>query len=153
MSDKLSLSHVHDGQPGMVSVASKPVTSRFANSVTQVRMPSWVTDLFVAGDFVSKKGPVFATAIIAGTMAAKNTSSLIPLCHHLALDHVGLTIVIEEPGLVVINCEVTASCKTGVEMEALTGASIAALTLYDMCKGLTKDIEICETKVLVKRTA
>ena len=98
----------------------------------------------------TKKGPVFQTAILAGIMAAKRTSELIPLCHPLALSKVGIDININDKREVVIQCTAKLSDRTGVEMEALTGASIAALTIYDMCKAFSHDIIIKETRLVEK---
>jgi cyclic pyranopterin phosphate synthase len=93
---------------------------------------------------------VFQTAIIAGIMAAKKTGDLIPLCHPLGLDNCNVTIRINEQQEVVVDCTASITAKTGVEMEALVGASIAALTIYDMCKAMSHDIVIKETKLISK---
>ena len=98
----------------------------------------------------TKKGPVFQTAIIAGIMAAKKTGELIPLCHPLGLENCKLVISLNEQREVVIDCTASITAKTGVEMEALVGASIAALTIYDMCKAMSHDIVIRETKLIEK---
>ena len=103
-----------------------------------------------AGDIQTKKGPVFQTAIIAGTMGAKRTSELIPLCHPIGLDSCNIDIIINPDQQIQIDCTTTVTSKTGVEMEALTGASIAALTIYDMCKAMSHDIVILETKLMAK---
>ena len=104
----------------------------------------------INGDLQTKKGSVFQTAIIAGIMAAKKTGDLIPLCHPLGLDNCAITISLNETNEVVIDCTASITAKTGVEMEALVGASIAALTVYDMCKAMSHDIVIKETKLLSK---
>jgi cyclic pyranopterin phosphate synthase len=101
-------------------------------------------------DIQTKKGSVFQTAIIAGIMAAKKTGELIPLCHPLGLDNCQINIHFNDDQEVVIDCTATITAKTGVEMEALVGASIAALTIYDMCKALSHDIVIKETKLMAK---
>jgi cyclic pyranopterin phosphate synthase len=93
---------------------------------------------------------VFQTAIIAGIMAAKKTGELIPLCHPLGLDNCKIDIHINDKQQVVIDCTASIIAKTGIEMEALTGASVAALTIYDMCKALSHDIVIKETKLIEK---
>ena len=104
----------------------------------------------LAGDEIqSKKGPVFATAIIAGVMAAKKTHELIPFCHPLGLENCKITIDVDGRQAV-IDCHCKVHHKTGVEMEALTGASVAALTIYDMCKALSHDIVIGPTLLMVK---
>jgi cyclic pyranopterin phosphate synthase len=102
------------------------------------------------GDIHSKKGPVFQTAILAGIMAAKKTGDLIPLCHPLGMDNCNIDISVNDNNEVVIDCTATITAKTGVEMEALTGASVAALTIYDMCKAMSHDIVIKETKLMEK---
>jgi cyclic pyranopterin phosphate synthase len=101
-------------------------------------------------DIQTKKGPVFQTAIIAGTMAAKKTADLIPLCHPLALEDLKIDIQVKDDSAVIIKCTAVITSKTGVEMEALTGASVAALTIYDMCKAFSHDIVIKETKLIEK---
>jgi cyclic pyranopterin phosphate synthase len=105
---------------------------------------------FDNGEVQSNKGPVFQTAIIAGIMAAKKTGELIPLCHPLGLDNCKIDIHINELQEVVVECTTSLTAKTGVEMEALVGASIAALTIYDMCKAMSHDIVIKETKLMAK---
>ncbi|HWZ02165.1 MAG TPA: cyclic pyranopterin monophosphate synthase MoaC, partial [Mucilaginibacter sp.] len=102
------------------------------------------------GDLQTKKGSAFQTAIIAGIMAAKKTGDLIPLCHPLGLDNCNISIDVNEQNEIVIDCTASITAKTGVEMEALVGASIAALTVYDMCKAMSHDIIIKETKLLAK---
>ena len=146
-----TLTHVNsDGQPTMVDVADKTVSARTAVAEARVLLPVEVARSLADAGFATKKGPVFATAIIAGTMAAKRTHELIPFCHPLALEK--CRIDIESRGTeVVIRCEVGVHHKTGVEMEALTGASVAALTVYDMCKALSHDIRIESTRLIEKR--
>ena len=102
------------------------------------------------GDIQTKKGPVFQTAIIAGTMAAKKTSELIPFCHPLAIERCDFSIDFSGPDELTVRCEVAVSHKTGVEMEALTGASVAALTIYDMCKALSHEIVIADLRLVEK---
>jgi cyclic pyranopterin monophosphate synthase len=147
------LTHVDaSGRAGMVDVGSKGATRRVARAQSTVRLPPEVRELFRDGELHSKKGPVFQTAIIAGTMAAKKTSDLIPLCHPLPIEKCTLEIGFDESGvLVVIECEVATHHRTGVEMEAITGASVAALCVYDMCKAVSHDIVIAETKLLSKK--
>jgi cyclic pyranopterin phosphate synthase len=137
------------GAPSMVDVGAKAVTRRTARAEARVWLPREVHDKFVDGDIKGPKGPVFHTAILAGVMAAKKTDQLIPLCHSLPLDVCSITIVLEGEEAV-IDCAVATSHKTGVEMEALTGASVAALTLYDMCKALSHGIEIRNVRLLEK---
>jgi len=133
----------------MVDVGSKAVTFRTAVAESRVRFPLDVADRFRDGELYTKKGPVFQTAIIAGTMAAKRTSDIIPFCHPLALERCDITVSLHGD-VAVIECTVALHGKTGVEMEALTGASVAALTVYDMCKSLSHDIVIEETQLLSK---
>lgn len=134
----------------MVDVSEKAVTLRTATARSIVVMPVEVMEKFTDGDIQSKKGPVFQTAIIAGIMASKKTGELIPLCHPLGLDNCKINIHINEQQEVVIDCTTSITAKTGIELEALVGASIAALTVYDMCKALSHDIVIKETKLMEK---
>lgn len=145
------LSHVDaNNQPTMVDVTDKAVTERIAQARAYVRLPESVRALIEDGDIQGKKGPVFQTAIIAGTMAAKKTSELIPFCHPLPLSSVKFHIGFADDGRVVIDCTVKVTHNTGVEMEALTGASLAALTIYDMVKAISHDIVIEDTRLLAK---
>ncbi len=134
----------------MVNVGDKKVSLRTATARSIVSMPAEVIAHFTGGDIQSKKGSVFQTAIIAGIMAAKKTGELIPLCHPLGLDNCQIDIQINKKQELVIDCTATITAKTGVEMEALVGASIAALTVYDMCKAMSHDIIIKETKLMEK---
>jgi len=146
-----SFSHVDsDARPTMVDVGDKAVTKRTATAQTRVRFPHAVAAALRSQQFNTSKGPVFQTAIIAGTMAAKRTHELIPFCHPLGIENCKLAIDMEGDDAV-IHCTVSVHHKTGVEMEALTGASIAALTIYDMCKALSHDIVIAETRLVEKR--
>jgi cyclic pyranopterin monophosphate synthase len=146
------LSHLDDqGRPRIVDVGGKEVTRRVARARATVYLPADVRAQFVDGDLQTKKGPVFNTATIAGIMGAKKTSELIPLCHPIGMDNCTIDITMSESGEVVIDCTATVTHRTGVEMEALTGASIAALTIYDMCKGLSHDIVIRDVKLMEKR--
>jgi cyclic pyranopterin monophosphate synthase len=137
-------------RPTMVDVADKVVTKRTATAQTRVRFPAEVAEALRSQQFNTPKGPVFQTAIIAGTMAAKRTHELIPFCHPLGIEKCNLAIDMEGDDAV-IRCTVSVHHKTGVEMEALTGASVAALTVYDMCKALSHDIVIAETRLVEKR--
>jgi cyclic pyranopterin phosphate synthase len=146
-----NFSHLDEqGRATMVDVGEKKVTKRTATARTIVALPPEVLEQLTGGDIQTKKGSVFNTAIIAGIMAAKKTGDLIPLCHPLGLDNCHITIHINEQQEVVIDCTATITAKTGVEMEALVGASVAALTIYDMCKALSHDIIIKETKLMEK---
>lgn len=143
-------SHVNDqGLATMVDVSKKKTSLRKAVARSIVALPQEVYSKLIDGDIQTKKGSVFQTAIIAGIMAAKKTGELIPLCHPLGLDNCKIDIQIDKTELV-IECTATITSKTGIEMEALTGASIAALTVYDMCKALSHDIVIKEIKLMEK---
>jgi len=145
------LSHIDEGnQPTMVDVSEKSVTLRTAHARALVRFPEAVREAIHDGDIATAKGPVFQTAIIAGTMAAKKTHDLIPFCHPIGLDGCKIRIELNTDGDAQIDCETRVSHKTGVEMEALTGASVAALTIYDMCKALSHDIEIDRVHLVSK---
>lgn len=144
------LSHIDkDNKPTMVDVSGKTATDREAHARTIVRFPAVVAEHFADGDIQSAKGPVFATAIIAGVMAAKRTHELIPFCHPLGLDNCNITIAMDNSDAI-IDCICKVHHRTGVEMEALTGASVAALTVYDMCKALSHDISIIKTELVSK---
>jgi len=134
----------------MVDVSVKQVTHRTATARSIVSLPGEVLEHLTNDDIQTKKGSVFQTAIIAGIMAAKKTGDLIPLCHPLGLDNCKINIGLNEKQEVVIDCTASITAKTGVEMEALVGASIAALTVYDMCKAMSHDIIIKETKLIEK---
>ncbi len=134
----------------MVDVSNKQITKRTATAQCIVVLGEAIMQHLSGTDIQTKKGPVFQTAIIAGTMAAKKTSDLIPLCHPLALENCKIHISVNEAQEVVIRCTAVITSKTGVEMEALTGASVAALTIYDMCKAMSHAIVIKETKLISK---
>ena len=138
------------GRALMVDVSEKKISKRTATASTTVLLPAEVLDKLTEGDIQTKKGAVFQTAIIAGIMAAKKTGELIPLCHPLGLDNCSIQIHINDQQELIINCTASITAKTGVEMEALVGASLAALTVYDMCKALSHDIIIKETKLMEK---
>jgi len=150
MSEKV-LTHLDEqGRATMVDVSEKIISQRTAIAQSIVLLPDEVLSQLENGDLQTKKGSVFQTAIIAGIMAAKKTGDLIPLCHPLGLDNCKIDIQVNNDNEVVINCTASITAKTGVEMEALVGASIAALTIYDMCKALSHDIVIKETKLIAK---
>lgn len=145
------LSHIDkQNQPTMVDVGDKRVSERCAHARSIVVLPPVVAAQLVDGDIQTAKGPVFTTAIIAGVMAAKKTHELIPFCHPLGLDSCKINIELAENNRVIIDCRCRVHHKTGVEMEALTGASIAALTVYDMCKAMSHDIVISDTRLMEK---
>jgi len=134
----------------MVDVGEKEVTHRVAVAEARIRMPRAVALALRKSGHRTKKGPVFDTAIIAGVMAAKRTHELIPFCHPLALESCTVEIEQERAGTIVVRCRVAIHHRTGVEMEALTGASVAALTIYDMCKALSHDIRITDVRLMEK---
>ena len=147
----MTFSHLNEqGQATMVDVSGKQISQRTATARSIVSLPSEVLAQLTNGDIQTKKGSVFQIAIIAGIMAAKKTGDLIPLCHPLGLDNCNINIQLNKEQEVVIDCTASITAKTGVEMEALVGASIAALTVYDMCKALSHDIVIKETKLMEK---
>lgn len=144
------LTHVDSmNRPAMVDVGAKAVTRREATARSRVFLPAPVVEALAGDEIQSKKGPVFATAIIAGVMAAKKTHELIPFCHPLGLDKCDIRIHVEGDEAI-IDCTCRVEHKTGVEMEALTGASVAALTIYDMVKALSHDVTIRETRLMAK---
>jgi cyclic pyranopterin phosphate synthase len=133
----------------MVDVGDKPVTTRVAVAGATVQMRPTTLRLITAGGM--PKGDVLAVARLAGIMAAKRTADLIPLCHPLALSHVDVRLVPRRaPAAIEIEAAVRCDGKTGVEMEALTAASVAALTVYDMCKAVDRDIAITAVRLLRK---
>jgi cyclic pyranopterin phosphate synthase len=134
----------------MVDVGEKAVTKRTATARSIVVVADEIMEKFVGEDIHTKKGPVFQTAIIAGVMAAKKTGDLIPLCHPLGLENCQIFIKVIGKNDIEILCTASLSGKTGIEMEALTGASVAALTIYDMCKAMSHNIVIKETRLLEK---
>lgn len=144
-------SHIDSsGKATMVDVSVKAVTQRTATARAIVHLPDEVLAQLNEGDIQTKKGSVFQIAIVAGIMAAKKTGDLIPLCHPLGMDNCNINISINNDNEVVIDCTATISAKTGIEMEALVGASVAALTIYDMCKALSHNIVIKEVKLMKK---
>ncbi|MEK7431908.1 MAG: cyclic pyranopterin monophosphate synthase MoaC [Cyanobacteriota bacterium] len=145
------LTHIDENNnPSMVDVGDKLVTERTASARAIVLLPEEISKLFYNNDIQSKKGPVFHTAIIAGTMGSKKTPDLIPFCHPIGLENCKITIILKN-NEVIIDCHTKVTSKTGVEMEALTGASIAALTVYDMCKAMSHNIIIKEIKLIEKK--
>jgi len=168
------LSHLDSrDRPAMVDVGAKEVTHRVAAAEARIRLPRAVALALRKSGHRTKKGPIFDTAIVSGVMAAKRTHELIPFCHPLALENCAIEIEDvsgqksrllpagrkrrrrlsaenEGGGLIVVRCRVSVHHRTGVEMEALTGATVAALTIYDMCKALSHDIEITGIRLLQK---
>jgi len=143
------------GRPAMVDVGNKAITHRVARAGAVVHLPPALAGLLREGDIATRKGPIFQTAILAGIMGAKRTSDLIPLCHPLPLTDCKITIESRAASAdgsidVVIECRAATHGQTGVEMEALTGATVAALTLYDMGKGISHEITIGSIRLLEK---
>lgn len=147
---KKQLSHIDtNGQVNMVDVSYKSVSERSATAYGRVEFPKLVFETLAAQDFLGPKGSILQTAIIAGIQAAKKTSDLIPLCHPLRLSKINIDIRPIENTLEIV-CMVKCNERTGVEMEALTGVGISALTLYDMCKALSHDIKITNIQLQQK---
>ncbi|MGB1018731.1 MAG: cyclic pyranopterin monophosphate synthase MoaC [Chitinophagales bacterium] len=146
-----NLTHINkNGEPGMVDVGNKNITKRKAIAKTEMFLGKEILSLVKDKDISTKKGAVFQTAIIAGTMAVKQTANLIPLCHPLAIQGIKFEVNVLNEECIEILCAVSLEGKTGVEMEALTGASIAALTIYDMCKAINQNMIIKNTRLLEK---
>jgi cyclic pyranopterin phosphate synthase len=144
-------SHIDpSGNPSMVDVGDKAVTARSATARCVVTLPDAVMQALRDDEIHTKKGPVFQTAILAGVMGAKRTSELIPLCHPLGLEDCQVTIHVSGNNTLEVRCTAKIHGKTGVEMEALTGASVAALTIYDMCKAFSHDIRIGDLQLISK---
>jgi cyclic pyranopterin phosphate synthase len=137
-------------RPAMVDVGTKAVTLRTAVAEARVRLPRAVGAALRASGHRTKKGPVFDTAVIAGVMAAKRTHELIPFCHPLGIENCAIEIGQRSSLEIVVRCQVSVHHRTGVEMEALTGATVAALTIYDMCKALSHDIQIEHVRLIEK---
>lgn len=146
------LTHINENnQPQMVDVSDKNITSRLAVASGTVWVGEKIMQELQGGEIKTKKGPVFATAIIAATMAVKKTHELIPFCHPLILEKINVEINELDKERLQITCQVSCTGKTGVEMEALTGVHVAALTIHDMCKAMAPDIKV-ENIYLQKKT-
>jgi cyclic pyranopterin monophosphate synthase len=142
------LTHIDsDGRVQMVDVSAKPLVARKAVATGKIRLRRETLDL-ISNDQIAK-GNVFATARVAGIQAAKQTAQLIPLCHTLPLGEARIEIVTSNEGAEV-KCTAQTVAQTGVEMEALTGVTIALLTIYDMCKGVDKKMEISDVRLIEK---
>lgn len=145
------LSHLDVARrPTMVGVGAKAVTHRIAEAEARLALPAVVARALRASGHRSAKGPVFDTAIIAGIQAVKRTADIIPFCHPLPIEDCSITITRMAGNQLRVCCRVETHHKTGVEMEALTGASVAALTIYDMCKALSHEIRIVEVRLIHK---
>tara|TARA_R110001632_G_scaffold44744_3_gene113633 strand:- start:4433 stop:4906 length:474 start_codon:yes stop_codon:yes gene_type:complete len=146
-----NFSHINKkNQPKMVDVSDKNVTKRTAIAQASMFLGKEIISHFENEELTTKKGPVFQTAIIAGIQAVKKTSELIPMCHPLLINGVDIDINILDDESVEVFCKVTIEGKTGVEMEALTGASATCLTIYDMCKSISQQMVIKEVKLVEK---
>ena len=146
-----NFSHINKkNQPKMVDVSGKKISKRTAIARGNMFLGTAVISNFKEDELITKKGPVFQTAIIAGIQAVKKTSEIIPMCHPLLINGVDIEINIVDADHIEVLCKVTIEGKTGVEMEALTGASATCLIVYDMCKSITQDIIIKELKLLEK---
>ncbi|MGG8495974.1 cyclic pyranopterin monophosphate synthase MoaC [Tenacibaculum sp. TC6] len=147
----MSFSHINEqNQPKMVNVSDKKITKRTAIAKATMFLGSEIVSHFTNNELITKKGPVFQTAIIAGIQAVKKTSDIIPMCHPLLISGVDIDIHIIDEEHVAVFCKVTIEGKTGVEMEALTGASATCLTIYDMCKAISQKMVIKEVKLVEK---
>lgn len=146
-----NFSHLNEkNNPKMVNVSDKKITKRTAIAKATMFLGKEIIAHFNNQELITKKGPVFQTAIIAGIQGVKKTSEIIPMCHPLLINGVDININIINSEHVEVLCEVIIEGKTGVEMEALTGVSATCLTIYDMCKSISKDIIIKEVKLLEK---
>lgn len=147
-----TLTHIDAAQrPAMVDIGDKSITPRTATARTHVAFPADVAAHLRDATLRVAKGSVIDTAIIAGTMAVKRTHDLIPFCHPLPIHGIAFAIDWHDDATLAIDCTVRTEHRTGVEMEALTGASVAALTVYDMCKALSHEIVIRDTRLIAKR--
>ena len=146
-----NFSHLNEkNNPKMVNVSDKKITKRTAIAKATMFLGEEIISHFNNDELITKKGPVFQTAIIAGIQGVKKTSEIIPMCHPLLINGVDINIHVINSEHVEVLCEVIIEGKTGVEMEALTGVNITCLTIYDMCKSISQDIIIKEVKLLEK---
>ena len=148
---KAPLTHVDPaGRPAMVDIGAKAVTARSATAECRVEFPSAVAAQLRASELRVAKGAVVDPAIVAGTMAVKRTWDLIPFCHPLPIHGCDFAIAWDGEATLAVRCTVRTEHRTGVEMEALAGATLAALTVYDMCKALSHDIVLRDARLLAK---
>jgi cyclic pyranopterin phosphate synthase len=141
---KKELTHINaSGMAQMVDISAKEKTTRIANASGIIFLPQAIYQLIDNQEIIAAQGPVFNTAVIAGTMAVKNTATIIPFCHSIFIESCKFNFDFNAAkNEVIVNCEVITNGKTGAEMEALTGASVACLTIYDMCKAISPLMEI-----------
>jgi cyclic pyranopterin phosphate synthase len=137
-------------KPTMVDVVGKAVTERMAEAEALIWLPAAVARALRRTGHRTRKGPVFDTAIVAGVMAVKRTAEIIPFCHPLPIENCAIDVTATTGNRLRVRCRVETVHKTGVEMEALTGASVAALTIYDMCKALSHEIRIGPVRLISK---
>lgn len=146
-----NFTHINkDNNPKMVDVSAKKTTKRTAIAKATLFLGKEILSQFTNDELITKKGPVFQTAIIAGIQGVKKTSELIPMCHPLLINGIDIDIKIVDSETIDVFCKVTIEGKTGVEMEALTGVNITCLTIYDMCKSISQEIVIKEVRLLEK---
>ena len=146
-----NFTHINkDNNPKMVDVSEKKITKRTAIAKATLFLGKEILSHFTNDELITKKGPVFQTAIIAGIQGVKKTSELIPMCHPLLINGVDIDIKIVDSETIEVFCKVIIEGKTGVEMEALTGVNITCLTIYDMCKSISQEMVIKEVKLLEK---
>ena len=146
-----NFSHLNEkNNPKMVNVSDKKITKRTAIAKATMFLGEEIISHFNNDELITKKGPVFQTAIIAGIQGVKKTSEIIPMCHPLLINGVDINIHVINSEHIEVLCEVIIEGKTGIEMEALTGVNITCLTIYDMCKSISQDIIIKEVKLLEK---
>lgn len=139
-----------NNNPKMVTISDKKITKRTALAKATMFLGKAIISHFTNEELMTKKGPVFQTAIIAGIQGVKKTSELIPMCHPLLINGIDIDINIIDSENIEVLCKVVIEGKTGVEMEALTGANITCLTIYDMCKSISQEMVIKEVKLLEK---
>jgi cyclic pyranopterin monophosphate synthase len=145
------LSHINNkGNPKMVTISDKKITKRTAVAKATMFLGKELISYFTNDELITKKGPVFQTAIIAGIQGVKKTSELIPMCHPLLINGVDIDISVIDHENIEVFCKVVIEGKTGVEMEALTGVNITCLTIYDMCKSISQKIVIKNIQLLEK---
>ncbi|SEC47426.1 cyclic pyranopterin monophosphate synthase subunit MoaC [Tenacibaculum sp. MAR_2009_124] len=146
-----NFTHINEkNNPKMVNVSDKKITKRTAIAKATMFLGTEIISQFTNDELFTKKGPVFQTAIIAGIQGVKKTSDIIPMCHPLLINGVDIDISVIDDLHIEVTCKVTIEGKTGVEMEALTGASATCLTIYDMCKAISQDMVIKELKLVEK---
>jgi cyclic pyranopterin phosphate synthase len=149
---KNELSHIGaNGMAEMVDISNKQITLRAAKASGIIFLPESIYKLIVNNEIISAKGPVFNTAIVAGTMAVKNTATIIPFCHTIAIESCKFSFEFDDKNThVKVFCEVITKGKTGAEMEALTGVSVTCLTIYDMCKAISPKMKIKDIMLVQK---